>query len=555
MTILPILLTLLPYFANAANDWNKPCFQGTCSYDVAPSATSMSGSMTIGGSTKAISDITPAAGWEILGCDPNALSQDIRLVCKSSDAPSVGCDHLYENGAENTIVRLPENCLKVPFARVARAWVPADQSIPTSIAHRIMKRQDGGTPQVQALTLDTNWTAAADNQNGNVTLFVTGSTIPGEQGNATITPPSQRRSRVQRRGLDIKGLVKDIFSNSFDKNIRTTVPPIDINQKFPIFNTSTQCSGTSGASAAASVNINADAKVHAEITLGVVASGTLLPPIVDSFSLVAGLTANLDGTLNIDAALSGTLDSGLIPLFETGIPGLEIPEVFSIGPEFALNARATATLDVNVNMGIDLAYDVQKLQLVFPPTSDQPSSGSPTPRDTPLKLSVSPQVSSKGTIEAHVIPTINFGITALGGKAASATVFLNVDASAALTLTLNAQANATAQTNGTTSTGASVDGCVDVSGGVSANAGARGSFLNFFDDSTSVPIFSKNFDIFKKCFGASTGSSTKRSETAVRALPFEKRASGLSCPSSGIGSELASLAEETVSASAFQSKN
>ncbi|TDL13689.1 hypothetical protein BD410DRAFT_872165, partial [Rickenella mellea] len=113
------------------------------------------------GSTKAISDITPAAGWEILGCDPNAISQDIRLICKSSDASSVGCDHLYQNGAENTIVRLPENCLKVPFARVACAWLPSDQSIPTSIAHRIMRRQNGDTPQVQALALDTNWTAKA----------------------------------------------------------------------------------------------------------------------------------------------------------------------------------------------------------------------------------------------------------------------------------------------------------------------------------------------------------------------------------------------------------
>ncbi|TDL21135.1 hypothetical protein BD410DRAFT_840835 [Rickenella mellea] len=530
MTFLPIVLALLPYVANAANDWNKPCFQGTCSYDVAQSATSMPGSMTIGGSKNAISDITPAAGWQILSCDPNALSQDIRLVCKSPDASSAGCDHLYQNGAENTIVRLPENCLKVPFARVARAWVPSDQSIPMSIAHRIMRRQNGDIPQVQALTLDTNWTAAADSRNGNVTLFVTGSTVPGAQGNATITPPSsRRRSRVQRRDfLDgVTDVSKGIFSNSFNQTKSTTLPPIDINQNFPIFNTSFACPGTSGAS----ININADAKAHADITLGVVAAGTIAPPSITEFALLAGLTANLDGTLNIGAALTGTLDSGLIPLFQVGVPGLDIPHVLTIGPDFTLNARATANLDIDVNMNIDLAYDVQNLQLVFPPVSGQPSSGSPTPRDTPLKLSVSPQVSSQGTVEVHVIPTIDIGISALG-KLVSATVFLNLDANAAMTLNLNAQGNATVQKM--------------------ARIQLGGSFFKLFDASTSVPIFNTNFDIFQKCFGTSNGTSTKRSAKPDLALPFQKR--DFACPSSDVVPPVG-VADETVSASTFQSKS
>ena len=58
------------------------------------------------GASGAISDITPAAGWQILSCDPNGMDQDIRLVCMHDDA---SCDHLLEGGAENTIVRLPES--------------------------------------------------------------------------------------------------------------------------------------------------------------------------------------------------------------------------------------------------------------------------------------------------------------------------------------------------------------------------------------------------------------------------------------------------------------
>jgi len=129
------------------------------------------------GSQDAISDITPAAGWMILGCAPDVLAQDIRLVCKSNDTSAAGCDHLYQNiGADGKIVRLPENvttfwfctnksftnssskCGKSPFARVAKSCVPADQSIPASIAPRLVRR-DGSQPEVKALSLDTNFGA------------------------------------------------------------------------------------------------------------------------------------------------------------------------------------------------------------------------------------------------------------------------------------------------------------------------------------------------------------------------------------------------------------
>lgn len=57
------------------------------------------------GSPDAISDITPVAGWWIIGCDPQAEAQDIRIVCIHADR----CGHLFRNlGAQGKLVRLPE---------------------------------------------------------------------------------------------------------------------------------------------------------------------------------------------------------------------------------------------------------------------------------------------------------------------------------------------------------------------------------------------------------------------------------------------------------------
>jgi len=198
-------LLLVPIFStvvHAANDWRKPCFQGECFYNLPQSQGSPSGTLKIvstslfnplsfsftdvgnprcfqWGSPNAISDITTAAGWTILGCDKNALAQDIRLVCNSDDTVAAGCSHLYQDiGATGKIVRLPENvrtkcgfmcswanilyliskCGKSAFARVSRTWVPKDQSIPSDIAARLTRR-DGSAPEVLGLSLDTNFAA------------------------------------------------------------------------------------------------------------------------------------------------------------------------------------------------------------------------------------------------------------------------------------------------------------------------------------------------------------------------------------------------------------
>lgn len=46
----------------------------------------------------------------------------------------------------------------MPFARIAKAWVDQDQSIPDNIARSLVRRA-GTPPKVQALSLDTNFAA------------------------------------------------------------------------------------------------------------------------------------------------------------------------------------------------------------------------------------------------------------------------------------------------------------------------------------------------------------------------------------------------------------
>jgi len=114
-------------------------------------------------------------------------------------------------------------------------------------------------------------------------------------------------------------------------------------------------------------------------------------------------------------------------------------------------------------------------------------------------LSIAPTASVSATIEAHVIPSLNFGISALD-NAVSATVFLDLDTSASMTASaqIGAVASTTVGSPGAT-TNSSVGGCFEIDSEFSVNAGAEGSFFDLFDENTKVPLFDKKFQLFKVC--------------------------------------------------------
>jgi hypothetical protein len=144
-------------------------------------------------------------------------------------------------------------------------------------------------------------------------------------------------------------------------------------------------------------------------------------------------------SFTFSAGASGSpVDTGEIQLFSVGVLGLDIPDVLSIGPKFGIKGRANLDVSLEADMTVVIAYSLKNAAFTFPPTDAAPAQGSPTSVDSPLALSVSPNVTATGSLAAHLIPQLNFGISALGG-AASATIFLNLDSSATLDLTLNAE--------------------------------------------------------------------------------------------------------------------
>lgn len=459
----------------AANDWSTACLDGQCSYDLSGNVT---GTLYITGNTSAISDLTAAAGWNILDCNSTSGAQDIRAVCTNSTA---GCNSLFEGGAIGTIVRLSEDCGTMPFARVANIWDHENQtsSVPTRRS-RFFRLLD--TSSVKGITLDTNFSAIDPQQNGNVTFEFQGASIPSAEDSF----------QDSRRSFDI-------FSK-FTKNVTEQVPPITIDKEETLFNQPVDCDtdvtidGVSVTSCSLQVGMDVNANISA--FYGVSVSGSVVPPKLDDLTLFTGLDGFMDGTLIVNATGSLTVATPSVELFQVGIPGLDIPGILSIGPTFQVDAQGIVNVAADLNTAVGFTYNLNNTELFFPPAYGQSSTGDVSSGNAFLQLSTAPYTPANASLTAELVPSIAFGIDVLDGTA-KATVSLDLNTFA--TLELSGEGNVTASTASGLAVGP-FSGCFNVLAGVNITADADASLLDIFDKDDSITLFSKTFDLFSTCF-------------------------------------------------------
>ncbi|KAH8985711.1 hypothetical protein EDB92DRAFT_2027166 [Lactarius akahatsu] len=475
----------------AANDWLVPCTQGRCSWDL-PADSGASGTLQIWGPATAISDITPAAGWRIITrCDPAATAQDIQLECADGNPD---CDHLFQGGAVDTIVRL---------ARQSTVWRST----------RI-------------------FAAATPPRNGTVSFTLQGLNVEGSNGASALTTPASahQRSWFSRRGLHgslrhihRRSFVGDVLQTlqnvtTFNKTITQDLQPVDFNGAKNLFKTSVDCAASTAipVSSTASLSLDVDAAVHAVVSLGAVAAGTLVPPKIYEFGLTLGLDGNIDALFSITANLTGHVSSGTVPLFQIGIPGLSFPGILEIGPEFKVTGEVDVDLALtNVDTDVRITYNLSDVAAIFPPQHCK-TGGAFKQGPSEVSISAGPDITDAGasvSVTGHLIPQIDIGLSALGGIA-STTVFLNLDASASLTVSADADGS---RGDKTAAPAGGAQACVDANTELAVNVGAQASFFDLFNASTGTTLFDKSFPLLQqKCVGVSNSISVPSKQPVAR---------------------------------------
>ncbi|KLO14786.1 hypothetical protein SCHPADRAFT_939206 [Schizopora paradoxa] len=330
-----------------ANDWSKACLSGSCSFDIEASPTSMEGTMKISGASSAISDITPAAGWQILDCTDTTNSQTIHLVCTDD---SLGCNHLFENGAQDTIVRLPQNCGSGPFVRVVDHWIPSERSIPANTIPRLPKRTSPSL-QVHALELDDKFENMAGTH-GNVSFTV------GAKGNHTVNlqDGNGKTRRKRQNGSVTLGDAAGVFSNSFelsDVNVGT-------------------CPGLNFSFNAAQVGLN-DSPLFFSTELTI--TGTMNPKNIETLEFSAPTTAEFNGAFESFIQIQGTSPNTNTTLLTTTFQGMSIDGVVQITPSFSFSQFTEVFADglATFEGQIDFDFTINSLQFNFPSNNPAPT--------------------------------------------------------------------------------------------------------------------------------------------------------------------------------------
>lgn len=578
-----ILAGVVSATPNLLNDWSKPCTGGSCSYVAGGLGRGSSyAALSLSGPTSALSDITAAAGWQVLGCPAGWSSGavHVKIRCAGTAAEAARCNALFEEDARDTIVRLPENCGTGPFARLVAS---VDVTSP-------------GGPTEHAVVLDYNFDQISHSR-GTISFSVSSTS----SSNAGLGSPQTYR-RGRRNALAPRwGISKTI-----------DLPPVSLHRQFTIFQTSISCPAPAGGSGfSADFDVGVEAGVDAQIGFGFNVNGNIFPPKITKFNVFGKLNGSAEAQFDIKASVTGSLQTGNIQLYSVGLPGVNFPGILNVGPQFLVNAQVSANLNIEAQLIAGVKWVWPDVQVNFPPDSGS-SSAQTSHVETPFSLSVNPAtLSTTGTVGAHLIPRVEVGVNILSGLA-KADVYLSLDASASLDLQLDAQATASttlaaptetavetvttptdtgldtvtspvdtgldtettpSDTTVKTSSGktvktftptatagsifagpshnaklqpvnalasrdgsGSISGCAKLDGGIDVYAGAEGSIKPIFDKNISFDIFKTNINIFNTCFGKS--SKKRFVKETVRAVRRAEKSSlarrDFVCPNLGL---------------------
>ncbi|KAH7097314.1 hypothetical protein BKA62DRAFT_643487 [Auriculariales sp. MPI-PUGE-AT-0066] len=504
-----VLTQTLFGLALAGNDWSKACLNGKCSYEGGDGVNSAWSTLDLKASPSTLSDITPAAGWTITGCKSTWASgvAHIQLKCEGSAQQTANCNHLFDGGAAaNKVVRLTEACGVGAFARVINATETSLDSYDVSLDYDFSQIPSDGTRSLS--------------------FSVTASNVKGGTSGTSLRA---RHSIPQRR-------YPVALTRRFDVDKTFDLPPLKVNKAFNLLNRTFDCpAAAGGVGLTASLDVSADVAVNIQSAFGISLEGRILPfPKVTSFSLTATATGDAGATFDALASVTGTFTTGDITLFQAGLPGLNVPGIINIGPQFVLNSRLDASLGLQANVRAGATYTIPQVSLVFPPSAGK-SIATIKPVPDALGLQLEPGATADATVIAHLVPRLEFGIEVLKGLA-EAEIFLNVDGSAKL----SAQAEASADISVGDTTDTTVNGCVGLDAGVAVTAGATGSIPGIFSKTKSFDLFRKNFNLFERCFGDLAKRSYRVPPSlGTRLVPSQmsKQLSprALSCPSPGSG--------------------
>ncbi|EIN13861.1 hypothetical protein PUNSTDRAFT_140302 [Punctularia strigosozonata HHB-11173 SS5] len=459
-----------------------------------------------------VSSLDVQSDWVLTKCSASSdEAQEVLAYCtKGMDDEDSGCGHVFLGHAEHTIVRMPKSCGLGPYARVISLEVHPDQGI-LPAEHKNKKRS---TELVYSLKFDYNFLAIPES-NGPVLMRADMTDIPGYWNEIVNTAPdsgtttTRRRKRDYHRPIEYEkrwfGPFDDWLAklttvrsrNSIDRNFHWS-------DTYTIYHAEEQCPNFSS-----SMDISVTGSASVSSSFGYYLEASIVPPQVQQCYVFFQAGAQAQASFTIKGLAEAHFDSSRSELASFGFPGLYYPGLLTLGPSLHLYGQLSGQLSLSGQITTSVGYTFPSIDVSFgkqDSDNDEENESSPVTPDANNQgydFSVGYNVNLEGSVDAHIVPSLQIGVNVLGGSLIDAQLFTEADIYGGVGIT------------GSVSQSSAAQFCVNPHFGVALNAGLTGSVLFWRSNPRSWTFYSNEFPFGGNCFSSvdqPSSASGKRSE-------------------------------------------
>ncbi|KAJ6492287.1 hypothetical protein C8R45DRAFT_990838 [Mycena sanguinolenta] len=442
---------------------------------------------------ESVSSMDLESDWVVTDCDATSdQPQTVNAYCTCPvDDEDCGCGHVFLGQATHTIVKMPSSCGLGPYARVVSLQAHPDQ---TAMSARFAGRKRDTDP-VYSLSFDY--------------AFVTD--MPG-YWDAIIDSPPDTGSSLRKRNLNFhqpRGLEYmekrwfGSFSNWLSK-LNTISKSDSISRNFhwsdtyTIFHQEESCPNFQS-----SLDISVSGYAAVNTQFGYYLEAKIVPPSVQQAYVYFKAAA-----FTMTGVASASWTSGRYELINFGFPGLYYPGLLTLGPSLHLYGELSGQISLSGTLKTSVSYTFPNLDLSFGKQdsndgqSNFGNSVTPTNNFGSNNYAFGWNVQLSGSADVHLVPSLQLGVSVLGGSLINAQVFVEADLYGGVSLT------------GSVSNTVSPNICITPQIGVNLNAGLTGSVLYWDTGPISTSFYSAQRNYGPSCFSSVTepihSSSRKR---------------------------------------------
>jgi hypothetical protein len=189
--------------------------------------------------------------------------------------------------------------------------------------------------------------------------------------------------------------------------------------------TEKHCPGPPALDASLDISLTGQANLNARY--GFYLQGTIVPPAVSAAYVHFSSDASASATFTLKGTAAVTYNSDRIQFASFGFPGLYYPGLLTIGPSLVLEGYIAGQISVTGELTTGLSYTFPPIHYALGKTGDDDIGPNATPSDPSqgYKYSFGYQVDLSGDLTVHVVPTVQLGISILGGSLIDAQAYVS----------------------------------------------------------------------------------------------------------------------------------